>query len=81
VEPRRLELVVVTAVSCIQRVPQPDAVCCDPKALTMLWWSPGTTRNMKVLVRDGNGDPIPDSPRGISLLGDGYKTNLVPMGI
>jgi hypothetical protein len=22
-------------------------------------------------VRDGNGDPIPDSPRGIPLLGDG----------
>jgi hypothetical protein len=31
--------------------------------------------------RDGNGDPIPDSPRGIPLLGDGYGTNLVPAGI
>jgi hypothetical protein len=34
-----------------------------------------------VAVRDGNGDPIPDSLRGIPLLGDGYETNLVPMGI
>jgi hypothetical protein len=24
-----------------------------------------------VLSKDGNGDPIPDSPRGIPLLGDG----------
>jgi hypothetical protein len=32
-------------------------------------------------TRDGNGDPIPDSPRGILLLGDGYGTNLVPAGI
>jgi hypothetical protein len=32
-------------------------------------------------TRDGNGDPIPDSPRGIPLLGDGYGTNLVPAGI
>jgi hypothetical protein len=34
-----------------------------------------------LLSRDGNGDPIPDSPRGIPLLGDGYGTNLVPAGI
>jgi hypothetical protein len=34
-----------------------------------------------VRSRDGNGDPIPDSPRGIPLLGDGYRTNLVPAGI
>jgi hypothetical protein len=31
--------------------------------------------------RDGNGDPIPDSPWGIPLLGDGYGINLVPAGI
>jgi hypothetical protein len=33
------------------------------------------------VLRDGNGDPIPDSPRGILLLEDGYETNLVPAGI
>jgi hypothetical protein len=32
-------------------------------------------------IRDGNGDPIPDSPRRIPLLGDRYGTNLVPAGI
>jgi hypothetical protein len=31
-----------------------------------------------VRTRDGNGDPIPDSPWGIPLLEDGYVTNLVP---
>jgi hypothetical protein len=34
-----------------------------------------------VMSRDGNGNPIPESPRGIPLLGDGYGTNLVPVGI
>jgi hypothetical protein len=34
-----------------------------------------------IICRDGNGDPIPDSPRGIPLLGDGYETNLVPAKI
>jgi hypothetical protein len=33
------------------------------------------------LYRDGNGDPIPDSPRGIPLLGDGDGAHFVPMGI
>jgi hypothetical protein len=33
-----------------------------------------------LMARDGNGDPIPDSPRGIHLLGDGDGTNLIPMG-
>jgi hypothetical protein len=32
-------------------------------------------------TRDGNGDPIPDSPRGIPPLGDGDGTNLIPAGI
>jgi hypothetical protein len=32
-------------------------------------------------IRDGNGDPIPDSPRGIPPLGDGDGTNLIPAGI
>jgi hypothetical protein len=32
-------------------------------------------------ARDGNGDPIPDSPRGIPPLGDGDGTNLIPAGI
>jgi hypothetical protein len=32
------------------------------------------------VARDGNGDPIPDSPRGIHLLGDGDGNILVPMG-
>jgi hypothetical protein len=31
--------------------------------------------------RDGNGDPIPDSPRGIHLLGDGDGKKLIPTGI
>jgi hypothetical protein len=26
---------------------------------------------INIVIRDGNGDPIPDSPRGIPLLGDG----------
>jgi hypothetical protein len=34
-----------------------------------------------IVLRDGNEDPIPDSPREILLLGDGYGTNLVPTGI
>jgi hypothetical protein len=33
------------------------------------------------LTKDGNGAPIPDSPRGILLLGDGDGTNLFPTGI
>ena len=39
------------------------------------------SKPVSILTRDGNGDPIPDSPRGIPLLGDGYGTNLVPAGI
>jgi hypothetical protein len=31
--------------------------------------------------KDGNGDLIPDSPRGIPLIGDGDGISLVPMGI
>ena len=30
--------------------------------------------------KDGNGDPIPDSPRGIPLLGDGDGNKFVPTG-
>jgi hypothetical protein len=29
-----------------------------------------TMEPWRLLARDGNGDPIPDSPRGIPLLGD-----------
>jgi hypothetical protein len=32
------------------------------------------------LLRDGNGDPIPDSPRGIHPLGDGDGMNIIPAG-
>jgi hypothetical protein len=32
------------------------------------------------LGRDGNGDPIPDSPRGIPLLGDGDGEIFSPRG-
>jgi hypothetical protein len=32
-------------------------------------------------VRDGNGDPIPDSPRGIPLLGDGDGEVSSPTGM
>jgi hypothetical protein len=35
---------------------------------------------MFIASRDGNGDPIPDSPRGIHPLGNGDGTNLVPTG-
>jgi hypothetical protein len=31
--------------------------------------------------RDVNGDPIPDNPWGIPLLGYGYGTKIVPMGM
>jgi hypothetical protein len=31
-------------------------------------------------TRDGNGDPIPDSPRGIPLLGDGDGEDFIPTG-
>jgi hypothetical protein len=33
-----------------------------------------------IVARDGNRDPIPDSPRGIHLLGDGDGNILVPIG-
>ena len=33
-----------------------------------------------VCCKDGNGDPIPDSPRGIPLLGDGDGNKFVPTG-
>jgi hypothetical protein len=32
-------------------------------------------------TRDVNGDPIPDNPWGIPLLGYGYGTKIVPMGM
>jgi hypothetical protein len=35
----------------------------------------------KDVTRDGNGDPIPDSPRGIPLLGDGDEKVSSPTGI
>jgi len=38
-------------------------------------------RNVCGLPKDGNGPPIPDSPRGIPLLGDGDGANLSPTGI
>jgi hypothetical protein len=38
-------------------------------------------RGETVLVRDGNGDPIPDSPRGIPLLGDGDGEISSPTGM
>jgi hypothetical protein len=34
-----------------------------------------------VTGRDGNGDPIPDSPRGIPPLGDGDGEETSPAGI
>jgi hypothetical protein len=33
------------------------------------------------VIRDGNGDPIPDSPRGIPLLGDGDGGVSSPTGM
>jgi len=33
------------------------------------------------IIKDGNGDPIPDSPRGIPLLGDGDGVKYAPTGI
>jgi len=33
------------------------------------------------IPKDGNGDPIPDSPRGIPLLGDGDGVKYAPTGI
>jgi hypothetical protein len=37
--------------------------------------------DMCILRRDGNGDPIPDSPRGIPLLGDGDGEVSSPTGM
>lgn len=34
-----------------------------------------------MVYRDGNGAPIPNSPWGIPLLGDGDGTNSIPIGI
>ena len=34
-----------------------------------------------VVAMDGNGDPIPDSPRGIPLLGDRDGENFIPAGM
>jgi hypothetical protein len=36
---------------------------------------------MCVIVRDVNGDPIPANPWRIPLLGYGYETRIVPMGM
>jgi hypothetical protein len=38
-------------------------------------------RDNMVKNRDGNGDPIPDSPRGIPLLGDGDGEVSFPTGM
>jgi hypothetical protein len=35
----------------------------------------------KAQARDVNGDPIPDNPWGIPLLGYGYGTKIIPMGM
>jgi hypothetical protein len=37
-------------------------------------------RRLPLRIRDGNGDPIPDSPRGIPLLGDGDGEISSPTG-
>jgi hypothetical protein len=39
------------------------------------------SRRRRLLARDGNGDPIPDSPRGIPPLGDGDGEETSPAGI
>jgi len=33
------------------------------------------------MSKDGNGDPIPDSPRGILSLGDGDGGKFIPTGM
>jgi hypothetical protein len=45
------------------------------KKTPAVWLKPTTTS------RDVNGDPIPDNPWGIPLLGYGYVTKIVPMGM
>jgi hypothetical protein len=42
---------------------------------------PRRSHRLSVGVRDGNGDPIPDSPRGIPLLGDGDGKVSSPTGM
>jgi hypothetical protein len=43
---------------------------------------PSNKRSRALLAhRDGNGDPIPDSPRGIPLLGDGDGEVSSPTGM
>ena len=34
-----------------------------------------------IVAKDGNGDPIPDSPRGILPLGDGDGGKFIPTGM
>jgi hypothetical protein len=49
-----------------------------------LVWLSGTVRYPLLYMirsRDGNGDPIPDFPRGIPLLGDGDGKVSFPMGM
>jgi len=41
---------------------------------------PIITPTDRIRSKDGNGDPIPDSPRGIPLLGDGDGKILIPTG-
>ena len=41
----------------------------------------GRAKGRRVHAKDGNGDPIPDSPRGIPLLGDGDGVKYAPTGI
>jgi hypothetical protein len=80
-----LASVVKTQVS--EAVAQPDA---SAVAWTARARDPAPPRTRRVAcappplrrdARDGNGDPIPDSPRGIPLLGDGDGIKLTPAGI
>jgi hypothetical protein len=41
---------------------------------------PVAAQTRHIWRRDGNGDPIPDSPRGIPPLGDGDGSILIPAG-
>ena len=47
----------------------------------LLTWGWGGLENRHTGTQDGNGDPIPDSPRGILPLGDGDGARLIPTGM
>jgi hypothetical protein len=57
------------------------ALCYEMTSLTAFETGALSPCFVLVGVRDVNGDPIPANPWGIPLLGYGYETKIVPMGM